>query len=229
MEIRHLKERMLRKCARLAKAWTAPRHLSSTHTSGIASGFMSIPAPESFRLKELERWMRHEDLRRSGKLPASVPRRMSTASLKGQALGSACCERCAHLGAHVHKESQTPSEAIRSSSSLNRNSMSHRKHKSPSPTRIATTNNDEFILGDVDPALTDLNRNAVSVAGITDHLMSSRLSNSSPEPLPVPYRPRPDRNMKELLEDILGDPSVTIPPQDTAIVPIDHWSVVLPG
>ncbi|KAG6842239.1 hypothetical protein C0991_000209 [Blastosporella zonata] len=52
LEIRHPKDRMIRKCQRLAK--TPP----SAQTSGEskALSFQAIIAPEDFRLKEMERW-----------------------------------------------------------------------------------------------------------------------------------------------------------------------------
>ncbi|KAG6857528.1 hypothetical protein H0H87_000127 [Tephrocybe sp. NHM501043] len=52
LEIRHLKDRMIRKCQRLAKA------PSSSRPSGEPTGlsFQTIVAPADFRLKEMEKW-----------------------------------------------------------------------------------------------------------------------------------------------------------------------------
>ncbi|KAG6885571.1 hypothetical protein C0993_012573 [Termitomyces sp. T159_Od127] len=51
LEIRHLKDRMIRKCQRLAKS-------PLTRSSGVAVGlsFQTIVAPSDFRLREMERW-----------------------------------------------------------------------------------------------------------------------------------------------------------------------------
>ena len=53
MQIRHLKDRMERKCHRMAR-FTVPQF-------GAASPFRVVNAPADFRLKELERWLREHD------------------------------------------------------------------------------------------------------------------------------------------------------------------------
>ncbi|KAG6911994.1 hypothetical protein DXG01_000242 [Tephrocybe rancida] len=52
LEIRHLKDRMIRKCQRLAN--TPPSARPFGESSGLA--FQSIVAPADFRLKEMEKW-----------------------------------------------------------------------------------------------------------------------------------------------------------------------------
>lgn len=53
MQIRHLKERLERKCHRMAR-FTVPQF-------GAESPFRVVNAPVDFRLKELERWLREHD------------------------------------------------------------------------------------------------------------------------------------------------------------------------
>lgn len=53
MQIRHLKDRMERKCHRMAR-FTVPQF-------GAESPFRVVNAPSDFRLKELERWLREND------------------------------------------------------------------------------------------------------------------------------------------------------------------------
>ncbi|KAJ3551597.1 hypothetical protein NM688_g4608 [Phlebia brevispora] len=49
-EIRHLKERMLRKCERLARGSMPERP---------AGQILTLYAPPEFRLREMERWLKH--------------------------------------------------------------------------------------------------------------------------------------------------------------------------
>lgn len=57
--IRHLKDRMIRKCQRLSRM---------THTPGtVPAAFRIVHAPPDFRLKEMERWLRDQEPRGKGK------------------------------------------------------------------------------------------------------------------------------------------------------------------
>ncbi|KAG6890434.1 hypothetical protein C0995_008788 [Termitomyces sp. Mi166 len=58
LEIRHLKDRMIRKCQRLAKA---PPTRPSREAVGLS--FQTIVAPSDFRLKEMERWFLEQHAR----------------------------------------------------------------------------------------------------------------------------------------------------------------------
>jgi len=60
MQIRRLKDRMIRKCQRLSKA-SHPKKLSK----GEALTFQTIMAPADFRVKEMEKWFREQQLRTS--------------------------------------------------------------------------------------------------------------------------------------------------------------------
>ncbi|KAH9950388.1 hypothetical protein B0H21DRAFT_723235 [Amylocystis lapponica] len=56
VEIRHLKDRMIRKCQRLARAST-PKDKQAARVM-----FQTVHAPPDFRLKEMERWFRVQDV-----------------------------------------------------------------------------------------------------------------------------------------------------------------------
>ncbi|KAF8168142.1 hypothetical protein B0H34DRAFT_792782 [Crassisporium funariophilum] len=60
MEIRHLKDRMVRKCQQLAKT-TLPMSKKATRSDGFA--FQTFVAPADFRVKEMERWFRDQQKR----------------------------------------------------------------------------------------------------------------------------------------------------------------------
>ncbi|KAI0275104.1 hypothetical protein BC834DRAFT_927771 [Gloeopeniophorella convolvens] len=55
VHIRHLKDRMIRKCQRLGRMAQTP--------SGAAAAFRVVHAPVDFRLKEMERWLRDQEPR----------------------------------------------------------------------------------------------------------------------------------------------------------------------
>ncbi|KAI0308242.1 hypothetical protein B0F90DRAFT_1681279 [Multifurca ochricompacta] len=54
LHIRHLKDRMIRKCQRLSRM---------VHTPGAVPAFRVVHAPPDFRLKEMERWLRDQEPR----------------------------------------------------------------------------------------------------------------------------------------------------------------------
>ena len=66
MEIRHLKDRMVRKCKKLAKT-TLP---ISKKSSRDGFSFQTFIAPADFRVKEMEKWFRDQQQR-----ALSIPRR----------------------------------------------------------------------------------------------------------------------------------------------------------
>lgn len=72
MEIRHLKDRMIRKCQKIAKT-TIP--VSKKPSRGDTFSFQSFIAPSDFRCKEMEKWFVKQQKR-----TAPVPRRTITAS-----------------------------------------------------------------------------------------------------------------------------------------------------
>lgn len=60
MEIRHLKDRMCRKCQKLAKT-TMP--MARTSSRGDSFVFQTFVAPPDFRVKEMEKWFREQQKR----------------------------------------------------------------------------------------------------------------------------------------------------------------------
>lgn len=72
MEIRHLKDRMIRKCQKLANtAMPVARTSSKTETFV----FQTFVAPQDFRVKKMEKWFREQQKRGT-----SMPRRPTTAA-----------------------------------------------------------------------------------------------------------------------------------------------------
>lgn len=75
MEIRHLKDRMIRKCQKLAKTAMPVARTSSRSDSFV---FQTFVAPQDFRVKEMEKWFREQQKRAN-----SLPRRPITSGLSG--------------------------------------------------------------------------------------------------------------------------------------------------
>lgn len=116
LEIRHLKDRMIRKCQRLAHSYAANRPSAKVP-------FMSIHAPLDFRLKEMEKWIRlHGEPDESGK-------KMSVGdSIRPR--NSFCCDRCANTVPHQHTVSRRPS--VQSTHSRRSAFSDHSSSKAPS-------------------------------------------------------------------------------------------------
>ncbi|TFK30407.1 hypothetical protein FA15DRAFT_662362 [Coprinopsis marcescibilis] len=70
LEIRHLKDRMIRKCQRLVRPPGAPPRKISR---GDPFVFQTIVAPSDFRLKEMEKWFRDKHKSITAKASASKP------------------------------------------------------------------------------------------------------------------------------------------------------------
>jgi len=90
LEIRRLKDRMIRKCGRLSRVWGASK-------PGSGTLFRTVYAPADFRLKEMEKWIRHQEnsdaVRSVQTIEPAMSRKSSTHNLGRR--GSFCCERCA--------------------------------------------------------------------------------------------------------------------------------------
>lgn len=87
LEIRRLKDRIIRKCQRLAKAYSASN-------PGTLIPFLTLHAPPDFRVKEIEKWIRlreGSDALKKIVFPDTLRQR-----------GSFCCDRCANLVPHHH-------------------------------------------------------------------------------------------------------------------------------
>jgi hypothetical protein len=72
MEIRHLKDRMIRKCQKLAKTAMPVAKTSSKAETFV---FQTFVAPQDFRVKEMEKWFREQQKRGT-----SMPRRPTAAA-----------------------------------------------------------------------------------------------------------------------------------------------------
>ena len=94
LEIRHLKDRMIRKCQRLAHSYSAGK-------SSTRAPFLSIHAPVDFRLKEMEKWFRSH-----GEPDEYSKKRPAGESVRPR---NSCCDRCANLVPHHHTISRRSS------------------------------------------------------------------------------------------------------------------------
>ncbi|KAJ4486062.1 hypothetical protein J3R30DRAFT_3281714 [Lentinula aciculospora] len=93
LEIRHLKDRMIRKCQKLSKA---PPTRRIGH--GDPFTFQTLVAPTDFRLKEMEKWFRQQQTRISSVKSQRPPGHAQTANVRG----SYCCARCASNPQYRH-------------------------------------------------------------------------------------------------------------------------------
>ncbi|KAF8960998.1 hypothetical protein BDZ97DRAFT_1905679 [Flammula alnicola] len=69
MEIRHLKDRMIRKCQKLAKT---AMPIAKTTSRGDTFVFQTFVAPSDFRLKEMEKWFREQQKRANSVPPRAI-------------------------------------------------------------------------------------------------------------------------------------------------------------
>ncbi|KAI0348594.1 hypothetical protein BDW22DRAFT_108235 [Trametopsis cervina] len=116
MQIRHLKDRMIRKCQRLARAST-----TKDKTTGRMMMF-TLHAPPDFRLKEMERWYRDQG--------PEFPRLMAGGSTSTNAH---YCSKCGPLGvtasaAPIHRSNSTSTRGATST----RTPLSKPKTSAPS-------------------------------------------------------------------------------------------------
>lgn len=96
LDIRRLKDRMIRKCGRLSRVWGGTK-------PGAGTLFRTVYAPADFRLKEMEKWIRYQEnpgravMTATQTIDAGASRRTSMHhNLKHK--GSFCCDRCAAAG-----------------------------------------------------------------------------------------------------------------------------------
>lgn len=122
LHIRHLKDRMIRKCQRISRLATP------AVASGASAAFRIVHAPPDFRLKEMERWLRDQEPRGRTR-DASKKYTVETAAPRPQTPQSSCSV-CGHVhrSAHPHdSHAQTPSpRSSRIAHSASRSSLSQR-------------------------------------------------------------------------------------------------------
>ncbi|KAG1825889.1 uncharacterized protein BJ212DRAFT_1443921 [Suillus subaureus] len=125
LEIRHLKDRMIRKCQRLARSYSASRPSAKVP-------FLSIHAPLDFRLKEMEKWIRlHGEPDESSKtMPVGNSIRPRN---------SFCCDRCTNMVPHQHTISRRPSTQSTHSRRSALSDHSPSKALPPSPRRARSS------------------------------------------------------------------------------------------
>ena len=127
LDIRRLKDRMIRKCQRLAHSYSANNLVARVP-------FLTLHAPSDFRLKEMEKWIRHQE-----GADALFKKVVSSDAKKR----SFCCDRCANLVPHNHTVSHRRS-SIHSAHSR-RSSVSDWAYKAPSSvTKHASTSKESF-------------------------------------------------------------------------------------
>lgn len=130
LHIRHLKDRMIRKCQRISRLATP------AVASGASAAFRIVHAPPDFRLKEMERWLRDQEPRGRTK-EASRKYTVEAADPRSQTPHSSCSV-CGHVhrSAHPHdKHAQAPSpRSSRVAHSTSRSSLSQR-----APTKVTAS------------------------------------------------------------------------------------------
>ncbi|CCL99039.1 uncharacterized protein FIBRA_01048 [Fibroporia radiculosa] len=209
LEIRHLKDRMIRKCQRMARA-SAPAGKQPARST-----FFTVHAPPDFRVKEMERWFRTQGAN-------------FTDDTKGgaQAATSYCCSKCGPLpsqsGSHVHRRGPSPPRRqttarapldrapIRRVDSVSQTTtllnpspppqpqkqiqrQAHKSHVraqsasvSKGTTRIPSVVREADRHPPTRSKSVDRKRSASSVVSTQSH--AGRLSAKSPDPLPIPFR-----------------------------------------
>ncbi|TFK41200.1 hypothetical protein BDQ12DRAFT_679064 [Crucibulum laeve] len=179
LEIRHLKDRMIRKCQKLAKT-NPPATKKMAH--GDTFGFQTFIAPVDFRVKEMEKWFREQQKRATAiaRRP-SAPARTTAASTNAY-----CCARCAMEGrTGVHPTlHNTHHGAVPSSS----------KQTSQRPTAIPDSKQRPSILPKSHAAMQHSQRiqpqrsMSLPVRSARTAAPASNASIASPRPLPILLR-----------------------------------------
>ncbi|KAJ8702545.1 hypothetical protein PTI98_001252 [Pleurotus ostreatus] len=182
LEIRHLKERMIRKCQKSCKAAPVKRL-----GRGESFAFQTFIAPSDFRLKEMEKWLKQHEGRDgypSVNLSSFAGRSITRDAAKRN---SYCCHRCSKPNCIEDHKAGTSAG----------NSPAPAGTPLLRPSSPGGSGDDDSDVED-DPAHTSRYANGVSPSPplqipepITQPVPSlPRTSVTSPEPIPVPYRPR---------------------------------------
>ncbi|KAJ8514707.1 hypothetical protein ONZ45_g7782 [Pleurotus djamor] len=191
LEIRHLKERMIRKCQKSCKA-TPVKRLGR----GESFAFQTFIAPSDFRLKEMEKWLKQHEGQGDG-FPS-----LDVASYSGRSYtsnsakrNSLCCHRCSQPNCiENHKASSSaPSSVVSplvrpvspessSDESVDQGRIQGSREHTPSPLQFP-----EPVTHPVLPL--------------------PRASAFSPEPLQHPFGPRSSLTLDEPHEIDEGGPS----------------------
>ena len=239
MEIRHLKDRMIRKCQRLSRGATA----RDRNTSRVM--FFTVHAPPDFRMKEMERWFRGQggDISNNRAMPS-------------------CCDKCGPLlppqpSAQTTRAPQPPRRSHSASrSTRTKVDISERIPRRPSASQLASasrqtqaapTPEQKQVRPDTSPPplLVPVRSRSLSRSPNAPRQRSSsrtppgipvpdparqpfvghnilsehppRATVQSPDPLPIPYR-APHESEDELEEEI----EVEVPVVDRSPSPVRH-------
>ncbi|KAH9837217.1 uncharacterized protein C8Q71DRAFT_591279 [Rhodofomes roseus] len=235
LQIRHLKDRMIRKCQRLAKE-SAPTGKPAPRTM-----FFTVHAPPDYRLKEMERWFREQGAH------------FGSDVAQGHSRTPYCCNKCmppAHTN-HQGTLSRKPSaQAYRHGPPPDRvparrgDSTTHTTttllNSSPPPGQhprrqpppgYKTSGRVPAVVRDPDHAsphrkTTERRRSAGS--DVSTGTRSARLNAKSPDPLPIPFRmhdPNEEPPFVDSPDDSLEDELPSTSPEPEA----PHEAAPLPA
>ncbi|EIW64598.1 uncharacterized protein TRAVEDRAFT_62125 [Trametes versicolor FP-101664 SS1] len=231
LEIRHLKDRMIRKCTRLGRA-AVPKDKPAPRVM-----FQTVHAPPDFRLKEMERWFRMQH-------PDSV---RAPAEGSGAPYCRECQECIAHQAqssaqAHMHAPAHAPVRRAPSSSrpAPSRGAAPDRMaRRAPAPPAQTVTYThaggmpprQDIRTARIPPVSRTHARqaSAPSAPGYypaaprtaegrksADYLRAdhgARMHVRSPDPLPIPYRPRDASSPPESASSVLSSEKESPAPQ----------------
>ncbi|EPT03839.1 hypothetical protein FOMPIDRAFT_1035020 [Fomitopsis schrenkii] len=232
LQIRHLKDRMIRKCQRLAKE-SAPAG-RPTRTM-----FFTVHGPPDFRLKEMERWFREQGAH------------FGSDVAQGHSRTPYCCNKCmppAHMNqatlsrrpsAQSYRNGPPPDRvpARRGGDSTSHSTSTllnpspplppSQHPRRPPPQVYKTVGRVPAVVRDphrVSPPRKNVERKRSAGSDVSTGTRSIRLSAKSPDPLPIPFRMH-DANEEEdaaLLDssDSLLDPEELTSPEPQ-VSPLD--------
>ncbi|KZT02654.1 uncharacterized protein LAESUDRAFT_661324 [Laetiporus sulphureus 93-53] len=231
LQIRHLKDRIIRKCQRLAQASRSTG--SASVKSSARSVFYTVHAPPDFRLKEMERWFKAQG-GESGVNRDSAPAHDRPAA-------SCSCEQCnpskpvRQGGGH---QMRRPSTGARSRptgpSAVERVQMRRAQSESQSTTLLDPSiapkkpqyrraYSDAYKTAGLmarqfpqphqatQPRQKPVGRKKSVSADVASEPHSNRLKPNSPEPIPIPYRAR---NTEADATAMADSPQSTLPALD---------------
>ncbi|KAI0932131.1 hypothetical protein AcV7_000682 [Taiwanofungus camphoratus] len=229
LQIRHLKDRMIRKCQRLARA-EAPQLLGK---QAARSMFFTVHAPPDFRLKEMERWFRLQGAEFAYDVAEEPTARRYCCSKYGPPQSHS--SQTARRGAPPHRLPPPPYTApgrvpLRRMDSLSQTTTLLDPSPSPPKPQARLQSTREFKTAGRVPSVarepeyhqkgrhtaTDYRKPIPPVARI--QARPARAQAASPDPLPIPFRARdPEKDVLAvtdspslLCEELLDSP--TLPP-----------------
>ncbi|KAI0032745.1 hypothetical protein K488DRAFT_49279 [Vararia minispora EC-137] len=211
LEIRHLKDRMIRKCHRISRFASPP-------ASGSSVQFLVVNSPPDFRLKEMERWLRTNDA--SNRTTRDVLKHKPSVESDGRVTPS---PRAGH--AVPSTRTRTQSAPRTSTASKKRISVSTQSIHSQAPTvpekplhyapsYLSPVPEEGTLYSATAPADPYMHseHHAVSEPSVRPNVVS-------PDPIPHPYRPpsgyiQPRQMYDELHDAAMHPPAIGMLPLD---------------